>query len=37
MTEQTTAPADATQITPERFAELAQTIEGEVGRFIVGQ
>ncbi|HET9878623.1 MAG TPA: MoxR family ATPase [Candidatus Limnocylindria bacterium] len=37
MTEPTAPPARATQITPERFAELAQTIEGEVGRFIVGQ
>ena len=37
MTEQTAAPAETGQITPERFAELATTIEGEVGRFIVGQ
>ncbi len=38
MTDQTTTAAvDPEQIAPERFSELAQIIEGEVGRFIVGQ
>ena len=36
MTDQTAA-APVEPISPERFAELAQTIEAEVGRFIVGQ
>ena len=36
MNDQTAAPA-VEPISPERFAELAQTIEAEVGRFIVGQ
>ena len=36
MTDQTAA-APVEPISPERFAELAQTIESEVGRFIVGQ
>ncbi|HET6744770.1 MAG TPA: AAA family ATPase, partial [Candidatus Limnocylindria bacterium] len=36
MTEQTTFQAPA-RIEPERFAELATSIETEVGRFIVGQ
>ncbi len=37
MTEQTTTQAAPMQIEPERFAELANAIEGEVGRYIVGQ
>jgi MoxR-like ATPase len=36
MTEQTTTGAPE-RIEPERFAELANSIEAEVGRFIVGQ
>jgi MoxR-like ATPase len=37
MTEQTTVQAAPERIEPERFAELANGIEAEVGRFIVGQ
>jgi MoxR-like ATPase len=39
MTEQTTSPSttESQPITAESFAELASTIEREVGRFIVGQ
>ena len=33
----TTAPQADESLAPERFAELARAIEGEVGRFIVGQ
>jgi MoxR-like ATPase len=36
MTE-TTAPAPTTGLSPERFGELASTIEAEVGQYIVGQ
>jgi MoxR-like ATPase len=32
-----TAPGSATDLAPERFAEMASGIEREVGRFIVGQ
>src|ERR687897_3367818 len=37
MTEQTTIPAAPERIEPERFAAMANAIEAEVGRFIVGQ
>ena len=37
MTEQTTIQAAPERIEPERFAELANAIEAEVGRYIVGQ